>query len=459
MRLRFAAPPTALLHVGQARIALAAYLVARRNQGQFLLRLDDAEPDRARPGVAEAIQHDLAWLGLDWDDTVTQSARLDAYTAAADRLRAAGRLYPCFEGEDELTFKRELRQRQGKPTIYDRAMLKMTAEQRARAEAGGKRPYWRFLLSGIAAEWGDMVLGRQSVKLSAISDPVLVRADGTPLPAFATAVDDMDLGITHVVREADQVTGSGIQLDILAALGARPHAIRFSHLPALADSAARAGKRPSFPTLRSLRADGIEPAALCGTIAALGTPDRATPAPAALLAPTWDLTRVSATVSPVFDPQALLAANRLALQTMPFEAAQDRLPAGATPAFWHAIHGSIDLLREARLWWNVVAGSIAVPALDDHAVFHDALATLPPEPWDGSTWETWIERLATATGIARHSLAIPLRLVLTGEHDGPDLANLLPLMGQPRTANRLRHATRTSAVSEVAPFSALKGRG
>ncbi len=442
MKLRFAAAPTALLHVGQARIALSAYLVARRHQGQFLLRLDDAEPDRARPGIADAIQHDLAWLGLDWDDTVTQSTRLDAYAAAADRLRAAGRLYPCFESEDELTFKRELRQRQGKSPIYDRAMLKMTADQRARAEAGGKRPYWRFKLSGVAAEWGDMVLGRQSTKLSALSDPVLIRADGTPLPAFATAVDDLELGITHLLREADQVTASGIQLDILAALGARPNTIRFAHLPPLADPAARARKRPSFPTLRSLRADGIEPAALCGTLAALGTPNRAEPAPAVLLAATWDLTRIDPAVAPVFDPQALLSVNRRALRMMAFEAARDRLPPGATPAFWEAIRGDIDLLREARTWWDVVAGSIVAPVLDlDDGLLRLARDMLPPEPWDGSTWDTWIARLGASAGLAPQSLVTRLRLFLTGEDDGPDLADLLPLIGRPRVADRLHQVT------------------
>ncbi len=436
MKLRFAPAPTGLLHVGQARIALANWLLARRHGGRFLLRLDDIG-DRSRADYADGIEHDLAWLGLDWDEHVRQSDRLDRYAAAADRLRAAGRLYPCFESDDELNFKRELRHRQGRSTIYDRAMLKMTAAQRAQAEAGGKVPYWRFLLSGKAAEWDDTVGGRQSVKLSALSDPVLVRADGTPLPSFASVVDDLELGITHVVRGADHLVNTGIQLDILAALGAPPQAIRFAHLPLLlTDGAGRRGP----PSLRSLRTDGIEPAALAGTLARLGTADAPAPEPAVLLAARYDLGRIGPD-TPRFDPQTLLAVNRRALADMPFEAARDRLPPAATPAFWHAVRGSLDLMREARGWWDVVAGTIVPPLVEGETEFlQDALAVLPPEPWDDGTWPAWLGALATASGLAGDEMDAPLRLALTGEEDGPPLRDLLPLMGRARVAERLRLA-------------------
>ena len=221
MKVRFAPSPTGLLHVGNARIALANYLLTRRHGGQFLLRLDDTDTERNRPEYAEAIAHDLRWLGISWDEMLRQSDRLDRYVAAAERLKASGRLYPCFETEEELNVKRELRVRRKQPPIYDRAMLKLTPEQRAAAEANGKRPHWRFLLSGYPAEWGDMVLGPRTVKLSAVSDPILIRADGTPLYTFTSVVDDIETGITHVVRGEDHVTNTGIQIDIMAALGAR----------------------------------------------------------------------------------------------------------------------------------------------------------------------------------------------------------------------------------------------
>ena len=238
MKVRLAPAATGPVHVGSARVALAAWLMARRHGGRVVLRIDDADGARVDEAQAEAVAHDLAWLGLDWDETVRQSDRLARYEAAAARLRESGRLYPCFESEEELAAKREQRQRRGLAVIYDRAMLKLTTEQRAAAEAGGKRPYWRFLLSGVPAEWGDMVLGRREVKLSAVEDPVLVRADGVVMPGLAGAVDDIELGITHVVRGEDQVTATGVQIDVAAALGVtvRTGGVRYAHLPVLADA-------------------------------------------------------------------------------------------------------------------------------------------------------------------------------------------------------------------------------
>ncbi len=434
MKLRFAPSPTALLDVGQARIALANWLLARRHGGHFLLRHDDTQNDRNRPEYVDSTEHDLRWLGLDWDDRIQQSDRLPAYEVAADRLKAAGRLYPCFESDDELNFKREMRHRQGKSTLYDRAMLKMTAAQRAQAEAGGKVPYWRFLLSGVGAEWGDMILGRQNIKLSAVSDPIVIRSDGTPLHTFTSVVDDLEFGITHVVRGADHLTNTGIQLDILAALGARQHAIRFAHLPEL-----KADKK-RLPSLRSLRTDGIEPAALTGLLARLGTAENPAPEPAILLAARYDLTRITRE-PPCFDPTVLLAQNRRALADMPFEAAQDRLPPAATPAFWHAVRGGMDLMREARGWWDVVAGTIVPPLLEDEAdLLHTALALLPPEPWDDTTFPGWTAALTEATHRSLADLDHPLRLALTGEDHGPDLRGLLPLMGHARVSERLKLA-------------------
>ena len=264
MKVRIAVNPAAPLHVGSARTALLNWLLARCHRAHLLLRHDDLEaPDPTTPA---APAQDLRWLGLDWDAEIRQSERRPLYAAAIERLRAANRLYPCFESEEELNSKREARQRRSESTIYDRAMLKLTPEQRARAEAGGKRPYWRFLLSGIPAEWGDMVLGRQEVKLSAVSDPILVRADGTPLPALCSAVDDLDAGTTHVVRSQDHMEGTGIQIDPHGR-PRRVHAARPSAGPLRAPAAlaghqgrppaaARCGAQPAPPPRRRHRAFG-----------------------------------------------------------------------------------------------------------------------------------------------------------------------------------------------------------
>jgi glutamyl-tRNA synthetase len=441
MKLRFAPSPTGLLHVGNARVALANYLLAKRHGGEFLLRMDDTDTERNRPEYEEAIAHDLRWMGLSWDETFRQSDRLELYAAAAEKLKASGRLYPCFESEEELAAKREMRVKRHQPPLYDRAMLKLTPEQRAKAEAGGKRPYWRFLLSGYPAEWGDMVLGPRSVKLTAVSDPVLIRADGTPLYTFTSVVDDIESGITHIVRGEDHVTNTGIQIDIIAALGARPAAFRFAHLPLLVDAdGGKLSKRFGALSLRGLRGDGVEPVALTGYLARLGTSDDPAPEAPDAMAPTYDLSHVSQS-SPRFDGRQLLALNRKVLHELPFEAVQDRLPPSATPAFWTAVRGNLDFLREARGWWDVVAGTIVPPVIEGEAEFlAQAVDALPPEPWDNQVWPAWIDRLKAASGRKGKRLFLPLRLALTGEEHGPELRDLLPLMGRARAADRLRLA-------------------
>jgi len=320
-------------------------------------------------------------------------------------------------------------------------MLKLTPEQRAAAEANGKRPHWRFLLSGYPAEWNDMVLGPRTVKLSAISDPILIRADGTPLYTFTSVVDDIDAGITNVVRGEDHVTNTGIQIDILAALGARASNLRFAHLPLLVDQdGGKLSKRVGALSLRSLRGDGIEPQALAGYLARLGTSDDPVPQTADEIAATYDLSRVSRSAAR-FDGRQLLALNRRVLHELPFDAVRDRLPPSATTAFWLAVRGNLDLLNEARGWWDVVAGTIIPPLMEGEAEYlHTALDTLPAEPWDNDVWTNWIDALKAATGRKGKRLFLPLRLALTGEDHGPELRDLLPLMGRDRAADRLRLA-------------------
>ncbi|WP_207539962.1 glutamate--tRNA ligase [Sabulicella rubraurantiaca] len=438
MKLRFAPSPTGHLHVGNARVALANWLVARREGGEFLLRLDDTDTQRSRPEYAQAIEEDLRWLGLDWDGMFRQSDRLDRYAAAAEKLKQAGRLYPCFETEEELNYKRELQRKQGRPPLYDRAALKMTPEQFQRALDNGKSPYWRFRLSGGSVSWQDGVLGERSVKLSAISDPVLVRADGSPLYTFTSVVDDLETRITDVVRGEDHVTNTGVQLDIFAALGGDPRAIRFAHLPLLTDSdGGPLSKRIGSLSLRQMRRDGVEAAAITGYLAALGTSRDPAPGRPSELVEGFTLDSVSHS-SPRFDLRQMLALNRRLIHEMPFEAAQPHLPPGADAPFWDAVRGNLDLLPEAKHWWEVVAGRIAPPEIEGEGEFlRAARDSLPPEPWDAATWNSWTEALKARTGRKGKALFLPLRLALTGEDHGPDLKALLPLMGRERVLERL----------------------
>ncbi len=439
MRVRFAPSPTGYLHVGNARIALANALFARRHGAAFLLRIDDTDQERSRPEYEQAIERDLRWLGIAWDESFRQSERLALYDAAADRLRASGRLYPCFESEEELRFKRDMRLKRGLAPVYDRAMLKLTPEQRAQAEANGKTPYWRFKLSEATVEWTDLVLGRRGVKLPTVSDPVLIRADGTYLYTFTSMVDDIESAVSHVIRGEDHVTNTGVQLDIASALGANPTKFTFAHLPLLVDTeGAKLSKRLEGLSLRALRQDGVEPSAIVAYLARLGTSDSPEPMSLDVLGVRYDLTRVSR--SPArFDIRQLLALNRRVLKQAAYEQVRDRLPPAATPAFWDAVRGNLDLLSEARHWWTVVDGEVTPPVLGGQAEFFaDALARLPEEPWDGATWGAWTGALKTSTGRAGRALFMPLRLALTGEEHGPELATLLPLIGRSRAAARLR---------------------
>jgi len=424
--LRLAPSLAGFLTLPSARVALLTWLWARGLGAEVALRLDDLDPrDAAHAADAE---HDLRWLGLDWDGVRRQSARAPRYAEAAAVLERAGRLYPCFESEDELRVKRELRARRDQATIYDRAMLRMTPAQRAQAEARGKRPYWRFLLSAEPVAWTDAILGRVTVKLSAMSDPVVMRADGTPLPLFASVVDDIDAGVTHLLASEEMRGASGIALDLGHALGARVARLRLAHVAPLSAAAERL-------TLRRLRGDGIEAAAIVAVLA------READAPATLadLRQSFEISRAGAGAA--FEMDRLRALNRAVLSRLAFAEVAPRLPQGATEAFWLAIRDDLDLLSEARGWWEVVVGTIVPPVIEGEGPFlRAALGHLPPEPWHRGVWRDWTASLAAATGRAGDALFAPLRLALTGEDHGPDLAALLPLIGRPRAALRLRVA-------------------
>ena len=437
MKVRFAPSPTGYLHVGNARTAVVNALFAARHGADLLLRLDDTDQERSRPEYAASIEQDLRWLGVHWTAMVRQSDRTALYAAAAEQLKSSGRLYPCFESEEELAAKRDQRVKRHQPPVYDRAMLKLTPEQRARAEAGGKRPYWRFRLSDTTVTWPDLVLGRREVKLPSVSDPVLLRADGSPLYSFTSIVDDLDTGITHVIRGEDHITNTGVQIDIAAALG-RP-APHFAHLPLLIDSeGGKLSKRIGSATLRGMRADGVEPVALVAYLARLGTSDDPAPLPLAELATNFDLGRFARS-SAKFDGAQLLTLNRRVLQSLPFDAVRDRLPPGATEGFWTAVRGNLDLLGEARAWWDVVAGTIVAPDQPEEGPFlSQALGLLPPDPWSAEAWTLWTSALKVASGRRGRALVRPLRLALTGEEHGPELRELLPLMGRGLVAARLR---------------------
>jgi glutamyl-tRNA synthetase len=437
-KVRFAPSPTGRLHLGNARTALVNWLFARKSGGRFLLRLDDTDRERSREEFAAAIETDLRWLGLDWDEYERQSARLDRYATAAERLKSAGLLYPCFETAEELDLKRKLVQQRGQPWIYDRAALALDPAEIARRIAAGEAPHWRFKLEHRAVAWDDLVRGRTELHGGHLSDPVLIRADGMPLYTFTSVVDDVELGVSHVIRGEDHVTNTAFQIQIFEALG--HEAPEFAHLSLITGKGGEAlSKRMDSLSLASLRESGVEPMAVNSLLAKLGTSDAVEPRlDLAAVVAEFDLKKFGR-AQPHLDPAELGALNAKLLHQTPFEAVAARLPKGATRAFWEAVRPNLERVADAAYWWRVCGGEIApMLAPADAEFLVKAAELLPPEPFDATTWKSWTDRVAAATGRKGRALFHPVRLALTAREQGPELRALLPLIGRERALDRLQ---------------------
>ncbi|WP_043879125.1 glutamate--tRNA ligase [Azorhizobium caulinodans] len=441
---RFAPSPTGLIHVGNARTALLNALLARRAGGTFVLRFDDTDAVRSRAEFAEAIAQDLVWLGIPPDHTVRQSDRLRLYEAAVERLKGMGRLYPAYETEEELDLKRGLQRARGLPPVYDRAALALSAADRARLEAEGRRPHWRFRLDQRLVSWIDGVRGPQQVDTASLSDPVLVRADGSFLYTLPSVVDDLDMGVTDVVRGEDHVTNTAVQIELFEALGGT--APRFAHHNLLTlPNGEGLSKRLGHLSLKALREAGEEPLAVAALAVLVGTSEAVAPVESLdALTAKVDLARISRAPAR-FDPADLPGLTARTLHLLPFAAVKARLAElglAADEAFWLAVRGNLERLADARGWWDVCRSDMT-PAIadDDRAFLAVAADVLPPEPWDGTTYKGWIAAAKAAGGRSGRALFHPLRLALTGRETGPELAALLPLMGRARVEGRLRGRT------------------
>jgi len=444
VRVRFAPSPTGRLHIGNARTAVLNWLFARKHGGLFILRLDDTDTERSTEVFAQGIQEDLAWLGLHHDRLFRQSERFASYDAAADRLREMGRLYPCYETPEELERKRKRQLARGLPPVYDRAALKLTPEERQRLEEEGRRPHWRFLLEDRRVEWNDLIRGHQAFDFSSLSDPVLVRADGTYLYTLPSVVDDIDEGITHVIRGEDHVTNTAVQIQIFEALsGAAPDFAHHSLL--LGEDGQGLSKRTGSLSLQSMREAGLEPMAIVDLVASLGTSDDvAAHVHVEELLAEFDLAKQSRAPVRFAEKDLRLLSARIVHQ-LPLEMVRDRLAAlgidagDRLEAFWLAVRGNLATVAEAADWWKIVTGPIA-PVTDDAEFLAIARALLPDGPWTGDTWREWTNAVKERTGRKGKALFMPLRLALTGLDHGPELAALLPLIGREQVLARLSAA-------------------
>jgi len=438
-KTRFAPSPTGYLHVGNVRAALLNWLFARKTGGAFIVRIDDTDTERSEEAYVEAIREDLTWLGLSWDKTFRQSERQTLYDEAAEKLRADGRLYACYETPEELEIKRKLQLARRLPPVYDRAALKLTEAEREKYEAEGRKPHWRFLLNQRDVSWDDLIRGPVTIDTASLSDPVLIREDGTPLYTLPSVVDDGEMAISHVIRGEDHVANTAVQIQIAEALD--------YVVPTYAHFALFTGpqgeplsKRLGSLAIRDFRADGLEPMALNSLLARLGSAD---PVEARLhledCVPEFDLSRFGR-AAPKFDPEEVKHLNARILHATPYGDVAQRLKAmgldDTDENFWETVRPNLAVFADVSAWAKIMHGPIE-PVIEDADYLKEAAGLLPPEPWSDETWSAWTSAIKQATGRKGKPLFHPLRMALTGLDHGPEMKHLLPLIGRERALARL----------------------
>ena len=432
---RFAPSPTGSLHVGNVRTALHNWLWARKHGGRFLLRIDDTDLERSKEEYVDAIRADLGWLGFDIDGEERQSARFALYEAEFEKLKAAGRVYACYETPEELDIRRKILLSRGLPPVYERKPEGAPVPE-------GVAPHWRFRLDHDAPiEWTDMVRGPQHFEPNTMSDPVVRRADGSWLYLLPSVIDDIAMGITHVVRGEDHVSNTAVQIQMFAALGATPP--HFAHEALLVGTEGKLSKRLGSLGMASLREEGIEPIALVALLARLGTSDPVEPvtSPAPLIE-SIDFARFGRAPAR-FDEAELALLNQKILHHTDHAAVADRLPAVISETRWNAIRPNLMTVVEAAEWLPVFDGPLAPPPpadAGDRAVLAAAAAAAPGIDWTNDPWHALTGAVKAATGAKGRALFLPLRRALTGRDHGPDMAELLPLIDKDEAVARLAAA-------------------
>ena len=438
VKVRFAPSPTGKLHVGNVRTALVNWLFAKGQGGSFVLRIDDTDLARSTQEFEDGIEADLTWLGLVWDERYNQSKRFDRYEEAAARLKASGRLYPCYETADELDRRRKVQLSRGLPPIYDRAALELTEAEKAAYEAEGRRPHWRFKLEGKRVAWEDLARGHAEVDTASMSDPVLIREDGLFLYTLPSVVDDIDMDITHIIRGEDHVTNTGAQIEIFEALDAKVPG--FAHMPLLvgADGAALS-KRLGSLSISDMRDQGYEPIAITSHLGKIGTSDNLEIAASVeALGQSFAFSKMGR--SPArYDTADLDRLNAQALHSFSYAEAQPRLAALGVDlgeGFWEAVKPNLNKFADVADMARIVTGPIT-PVIEDAAFAAAALDVLP-EVIDAGAWSAWTTAVKDKTGAKGKGLFMPLRLALTGQAHGPDMAAMAPLIGREAIVRRLK---------------------
>ena len=436
VKVRFAPSPTGKLHIGNIRAALVNWLFAKQQNGTFVLRIDDTDVERSTKENEDAIKADLTWLGLHWDETFRQSGRFDRYNQIVVALKEAGRLYQCYETAEELDVKRKIQMGRGMPPVYDRSALLLTETEIEAYEAAGRKPHWRFKLDVPArVEWNDLIRGRVSIDMASVSDPILIREDGSFLYTLPSVVDDSDYGITHIVRGEDHVTNSAVQVQLFEAVGGR--------VPEMAHFALMTGKggeglskRHGAMSIGEYRDDaGLEPMSVVSLMARVGTsePIEAFVSADALITG-FDFAKFSRSTAKL-DPADLDTLNAKILHTLPYVAVQSKL-VGVSEEMWRAIQPNLNKLSDVTDLLKIINGPVT-PIIEDADHITKVRDLLPAGDITSETWSTWTSAIKEKLGVKGKALFKPLRQALTGQEHGPEMAVLLPLIGRDRILERL----------------------
>ena len=438
VKVRFAPSPTGLLHVGNMRTAISNWLYARKMGGVFFLRIDDTDLERSTSEYEEGIMEDLLWLGLDWDESAKQSERFEQYDKAVKKLKGDGRLYPCYETTQELDLKRKIQLGQGRPPLYDRAGLSLTETEKEKFELDGRKAHWRFKLDIPArVEWNDQIKGSQSFDIAALSDPILVRGDGTYLYTLPSVVDDIDFEITHIMRGEDHSANSAVQTQVFEALGAQaPKMAHFSLLTGVAGEGL--SKRLGSASIKSYRdEDGLEAMSIISLLARIGSSDPVMPFTSVEpLIEAFEFSKFSRATAK-FDPNDLQILNEKILHVTDYSAVKERLPEEVTEKIWNVARANIKKLDDVKAWLKIVNGPVS-PVIEDRHFIAKAIGMLPSGQWDNETWKEWTAAVKKETGTKGKKLFMPLRQAITGLDHGPEMASLLPLIGEERVRARLK---------------------
>lgn len=432
IKVRFAPSPTGFMHIGNTRTALFNWLLAKKLGGKFMLRIDDTDRLRSKKEYEDAMRESLVWLGFKWSEEARQSARFDRYNEVKEKLMAEGRIYACYETPEELEIKRKRAMAKGLAPVYDRQALHYTAEDLAKFKAEGRKPHYRFKLLDGVIEWDDIVRGHCRYEAEKLSDPIIIREDGSYLYHLPSCIDDSDFGITHIVRGEDHTTNTASQIQMFEAIGGKVPT--FAHLPLLTGTEGKLSKRLGSLGVRELKAEGVEAMAICSFLAKLGTSDAIEPYYSLdELAESLDFSKLGRS-QPKFDEEELKHFNTKVVRSMPYSLVKDRIDADET--FWNDVRANLDVVDDVKVWEDICHKEVT-PIIEDKALTDLAAELLPAETWTENTFNEWMSILKAQSGKKGRELFHPVRKALTALDNGPELKTLLPLIGYEKAKKRL----------------------